>query len=39
MSAGRHSVTFNAAGIPSGVYIMRLEAGGQTMTGKLTLLK
>jgi hypothetical protein len=39
MSAGRHMVTFNAAGIPSGVYIVRLEAGGQLMTSKLTLLK
>ncbi len=39
MGAGRHSVTFNAAGIPSGVYIVRLEAGGRIMTSKLTLLK
>ncbi len=39
MGAGRHSVTFNAAGIPSGVYIVRLEAGGRIMTNKLTLLK
>jgi hypothetical protein len=39
MSAGRHMVTFNAAGIPSGVYIVRLEAGGQLMTSKLTLIK
>lgn len=39
MSAGRHTVTFNAAGIPSGVYIVRLEAGGQLFTSKLTLLK
>jgi hypothetical protein len=39
MGAGRHTVTFNAAGIPSGVYIVRLEAGGQIMTSKLTLLK
>ena len=39
MGAGRHSVTFNAAGIPSGVYIVRMEAGGRIMTNKLTLLK
>jgi hypothetical protein len=39
MNAGRHSVTFNAAGIPSGVYMVRMEAGGQIMTSKLTLLK
>jgi hypothetical protein len=39
MGAGRHSITFNAAGIPSGVYIVRMEAGGRIMTNKLTLLK
>ncbi len=39
MGAGRHSVTFNAAGIPSGVYMVRMEAGGRIMTSKLTLLK
>lgn len=39
MGAGRHAFTFNAAGIPSGVYIVRLEAGGQIFTSKLTLLK
>ncbi len=39
MAAGRHTVTFNAAGIPSGVYIVRMEAGGQIMTNKLTLIK
>jgi len=39
MGAGRHSVTFNAGGIPSGVYMVRMEAGGRIMTSKLTLLK
>jgi len=38
-NAGRHQVTFNAAGLPSGVYMVRLEAGGQLMVRKLTLLK
>jgi hypothetical protein len=38
-SAGRRQVSFNAAGLPSGVYMVRLEAGGQIMTKKLTLLK
>jgi len=32
-------VTFNAGGIPSGVYMVRMEAGGRIMTSKLTLLK
>ena len=39
MGAGRHTVSFNAAGLPSGVYMVRLEAGGQVLTTKLTLLK
>jgi len=38
-SAGRYTATFNAVGLPSGVYMVRLEAGGQVMTRKLTLLK
>jgi hypothetical protein len=38
-NAGRHQVAFNAAGLPSGVYMVRLEAGGQVMVRKLTLLK
>src|SRR5690606_19356444 len=38
-NAGRHQVTFDAAGLPSGVYMVRLEAGGQVMVRKLTLLK
>ncbi len=39
MSAGTHQTTFNATGLPSGVYVVRLEAGGQVLTSKLTLLK
>ena len=38
-NAGRHQINFNAAGLPSGVYMVRLEAGGQVMVRKLTLLK
>jgi hypothetical protein len=38
-NAGRHQVAFNAAGLPSGVYMVRLEAGGQLMVRKLTLIK
>lgn len=37
--AGDHSVTFNAATLPSGVYIYRLEAGPYHDTKKLLLLK
>jgi len=32
-------VTINAAGLPSGVYFYRIQAGEYTMTKKLTLLK
>lgn len=38
-SAGLHSVTFNAAELPSGVYFDRLEAGPFKETDKLLLLK
>lgn len=37
--AGKHSVTFDAAHLSSGVYIYRLMAGGQTLTKKMTLVK
>jgi hypothetical protein len=38
-SAGSHSVTFNAGGLASGVYLYRLQAGSCTATKKLLLLK
>lgn len=38
-SAGSHSVTFNAAMLPSGVYFYRLQAGAYAETKKLTLLR
>jgi hypothetical protein len=33
--AGRHSATFDGSGLASGVYLVRLEAGGFTATQKL----
>jgi YVTN family beta-propeller protein len=38
-SAGRHSVVFNAMGLASGVYITRLEAGGEVAVGKIILVR
>ena len=38
-TAGEHSVTFNAAGLPSGVYFYRLQAGNYSATKKFMLLK
>ena len=38
-AAGSYSVTFNAAGLPSGVYFYRLQTGTYTATKKLMLLK
>lgn len=38
-SAGDHSVRFNAANLPSGVYSYRLEAGTFSQTKKLVLMK
>lgn len=39
MSAGEHRATFDASNLTSGVYIVRLEAGGTSMTRRITLLK
>jgi hypothetical protein len=39
MAAGAHSVAFDAAGLPSGLYMYKLEAGGQSMTRRMTLVK
>ncbi len=39
MSAGSHFVNFDASALSSGVYVYRLEAGGQVLTRKMTLLK
>jgi len=37
--AGNHQVTFDASALPSGVYLYRLTALGETVTGKMFLLK
>jgi hypothetical protein len=36
---GSHSVNFSAAELSSGVYVYRLDAAGQTLTRKMTLIK
>lgn len=38
-SAGKHSVKFNGANLPSGIYFYRLEAGDQIFTNKMMLIK
>ncbi len=38
-SAGNHAVEFNAANLPSGVYIYRMEAKSFTATHKMVLMK
>ena len=35
--AGWHSVTFDGSGLPSGVYVVRLQAGGRAVAQRLTL--
>jgi len=37
--AGAHEVTFDASGLPSGLYFARLVAGDIAQTRKLVLLK
>ncbi len=39
VAAGRHTVRFEAAGLPSGVYLVRLEADGVAATQRLTLVR
>jgi hypothetical protein len=38
-AAGSHSVVFNASDLASGVYIIRLEAGGSVALGKMMLVR
>ena len=38
-SAGQHTVTFDASGLPNGVLLYRLEAGEFEATRKMLLLK
>jgi len=37
--AGAHTVNFDAAGLSSGIYMSRLQAGGQVFTRRMTLVK
>lgn len=39
MEAGEHRVTFNATGLPGGVYIYRIQSGSFTDSHKMLLLK
>ena len=39
LSAGSHSVTFNANSLSSGLYIYKLDANGRTFTRKMMLIK
>jgi hypothetical protein len=39
MTAGSHSVTFDATGLPSGVYLVALEHAGQRVVRRMTLIK
>jgi len=37
--AGYHTATWNAVGMPSGIYIARIESQGWTVTQKVTLIR
>lgn len=37
--AGSHSVAFDASSLPSGVYLYRLDAGGVSLSSKMTVVK
>jgi hypothetical protein len=38
-SAGKHTITFNARGLTSGIYFYRLTTGSSTITKRMTLIK
>jgi hypothetical protein len=38
-TAGRHSVVWDAGGLPSGVYLLKLTTAEESMTRKVVLLK
>jgi hypothetical protein len=39
MPAGFHQVTFDASGLASGIYMYRLQSGGQSITRRMILIK
>ena len=39
VSAGSHEVVFSGARLPTGVYLVRMEAQGQVRTQRITLMK
>jgi hypothetical protein len=39
LSAGEHTLTWNASELPSGIYIVQLETGNRILTRKITLIK
>jgi hypothetical protein len=39
LSAGRHEVVFDASGLPTGVYLYRLQADGFVQTRRMLLVK
>jgi hypothetical protein len=39
MPAGEHVATFDASGLPSGIYIIRLQSGAETLDRRVTLLR
>jgi hypothetical protein len=36
---GKHQVTWNAEGLPPGIYFYRLQAGEQSVTGKMVVIR
>jgi len=39
LAAGAHSVVWNAAGLPGGIYLIQLQSSGDKQTTKAILMK
>ncbi len=39
VSAGRYEVVFSAGQLPTGMYLIRMEAGAEALTRRVTLMK
>ena len=39
LPAGEHVVRYNASGLPDGIYLVRVQAGGESVTEKVVVMR